>query len=83
MPDAYGNFKGSGWSQKRSDAWERVFGRVVPAGTYEVLTVIFKDGTSWVGVEGALFPAGYTDDDVLLMQRADVEAESARDSRSA
>lgn len=27
MPDAYGNFKGVGWSQQRSDAWERVFGR--------------------------------------------------------
>lgn len=27
MPDAAGNFKGAGWSQKRSDAWERVFGR--------------------------------------------------------
>lgn len=25
MPDAYGNFKGVGWSQQRSDAWERIF----------------------------------------------------------
>jgi hypothetical protein len=26
MPDAYGNFKGQGWSRKREAAWDRVFG---------------------------------------------------------
>jgi hypothetical protein len=27
MPDAAGNFKGVGWSQRSSDAWTRVFGK--------------------------------------------------------
>lgn len=27
MPDEYGNLKGVGWTQRSSDAWERVFGR--------------------------------------------------------
>ena len=30
MPDAAGNFKGQGWSRKRSDAWERIFGNAAP-----------------------------------------------------
>ena len=34
MPDEYGNFRGQGWSQKRSDAWERVFGRPDPTPTH-------------------------------------------------
>ena len=26
MPDAYGNFKGLGYSAKSAEAWERIFG---------------------------------------------------------
>jgi hypothetical protein len=27
MPDANGNVKGQGWSRKREEGWDRIFGR--------------------------------------------------------
>jgi hypothetical protein len=27
MPDSAGNFKGQGWSRRRAEGWDRVFGR--------------------------------------------------------
>lgn len=43
MPDANGQFKGSGWTAKQAAGWERVFGSSLSQETIDTIRVATKE----------------------------------------